>query len=66
MSEGIDKGEDRKGSAKLLGGRISCIVGILFGASASVSSGAVGAALGCVGLFPRREAARDSDYRARR
>jgi hypothetical protein len=32
MSEGIDKGEDRKGLAKLLAGRISCIVGILFGA----------------------------------
>jgi len=29
MSEGIDKGEGRKGAAKLLGGRISCIVGIL-------------------------------------
>jgi hypothetical protein len=52
MSEGIDKGEGRKGAAKLLGGGISCIVGILFGAggilfallgaSANVSSGAVG------------------------
>jgi hypothetical protein len=63
MSEGIDKGEGRKGAAKLLGGRICCIVGILFGAggmlfallgaSANVSSGTVGAAW-------------DSDHRARR
>ena len=61
MSEGIDKGEGRKGAAKLLGGRICCIVGILFGAggilfallgaSANVSSGAVGAALGVLGYF---------------
>jgi hypothetical protein len=61
MSEGIDKGEGRKGTAKLLGGRISCIVGILFGAggilfailgaSANVSAGAVGAALGVLGYF---------------
>jgi hypothetical protein len=61
MSEGIDKGEGRKGAAKLLGGRISCIVGILFGAggilfalaprSANVSAGAVGAALGLLGYF---------------
>ena len=61
MSEGIDKGEGRKGTAKLLGGRICCIVGILFGAggilfallgaSANVSSGAVGAALGVLGYF---------------
>jgi hypothetical protein len=52
MSEGVDKGEGRKGAAKLLGGRISCIVGILFGAggilfallgaSANVSSGPLG------------------------
>jgi hypothetical protein len=58
MSEGIDKGQ---GVAKLLGGRISCVVGILFGAggilfallgaSANVSAGAVGAALGIVGFF---------------
>jgi hypothetical protein len=61
MSEGIYKGEGRKGAAKLLGGRISCIVGILFGAggilfallgaSANVSAGAVGAALGVLGYF---------------
>jgi pilus assembly protein TadC len=54
MSEGIDKGEGRKGAAALLGGRISCIVGILFallGASANVSAGAVGAALGVLGYF---------------
>jgi hypothetical protein len=61
MSEGIDKGEGRKGAAKLLGGRISCIVGILFGAggtlfallgaSVNVSAGAVGAALGVLGFF---------------
>jgi hypothetical protein len=58
MSEGIDKGQ---GVAKLLGGRISCVVGILFGAggilfallgaSANVSAGAVGAALGILGFF---------------
>ena len=61
MSEGIDKGEDRKWLAKLLAGRISCIVGLLFGAggilfallgaSANVSAGAVGAALGILGYF---------------
>jgi hypothetical protein len=32
MSEGIDKGEGRKEAAMLLGGRISCIVGILLDA----------------------------------
>lgn len=61
MSEGIDKDEGRKGLATLLAGRISCIVGILFGAggilfallgaSANVSAGAVGAALGILGYF---------------
>ncbi len=61
MSEGIDKGEDRKWLVKLLAGRILCIVGILFGAggilfvllgaSANVSAGAVGAALGILGHF---------------
>ena len=61
MSDGIDKGEGRKGAAMLLGGRISCSVGILFGsggilfallsASANVSAGAVGAALGVLGYF---------------
>jgi len=52
-------GEGRKWAAELLGGRISCIVGILLGAggilfallgaSANVSAGAVGAALGVLG-----------------
>jgi hypothetical protein len=61
MSEGIDRGEGRKGAAMLLGGRISCIVRILFGAggilfaplgaSANVSAGAVGTALGVLGYF---------------
>jgi hypothetical protein len=61
MSEGIAKGEGRKRAAMLLAGRISCIVGILFGAggiffallgaSANVSAGAVGAALGILGYF---------------
>ena len=61
MSESLDKGEGREGTARLLGGRISCIVGILFGAggilfallgaSANVSAGAVGAALGVLGYF---------------
>src|SRR5215216_1927090 len=61
MSEGIDKGEGRKGATKLLASRISCIMGILFGAggilfallgaSAHVSAGAVGAALGILGYF---------------
>ena len=61
MSEGVDKGEGRKGAAMLLAGRISCIVGILFGAggllfallgaSANVSSGAVGVVLGVLGYF---------------
>jgi hypothetical protein len=61
MSEGVDKGEGREGMAKLLLGRISCVVGLLFGAggilfallgaSANVSAGAVGAALGVLGYF---------------
>ena len=61
MSEGIDNSEGRKEAAKLLGGRISCTVGILFGAggilfallgaSANVSSGVVGVALGVLGYF---------------
>jgi hypothetical protein len=61
MSDGIDKSEGRKGAAMLLGGRIPCIVGILFraggilfallGASANVSSGVVGVALGVLGYF---------------
>jgi hypothetical protein len=61
MSEDVGKNEERTNVAKLLGGRISCIVGILFGAggilfallgaSANVSAGAVGAALGVLGYF---------------
>jgi hypothetical protein len=61
VSEGIDKGEGREGVAKLLVGRISCLVrlllgagGILFallGASANVSAGAMGVALGILGYF---------------
>ena len=51
MSDGIDKSEDRRGAAMLLGGRISCIVGILFRASANVPSGVVGVALGVLGYF---------------
>src|SRR5919112_513336 len=63
MSDDIDKGEGPKGAAMLLGGRISCIVGILFrarqrgilfallGASANVSSGAVGVVPGVLGYF---------------
>ena len=61
MSEGVGKGEGREGTAKLLLGKISCVVGLLFGASgilfallgasANVSAGAVGAALGVLGYF---------------
>ena len=61
MSEDIGKGERREGMAKLLLGRISCIVGLLFGAggilfallgaSANVSAGVVGAVLGILGYF---------------
>ena len=59
MSEGIDKGEGRKGAAALLGAvflglRVRRVGGILFallGASANVSAGAVGAALGVLGYF---------------
>jgi hypothetical protein len=51
MSDGIDKSEGRRGAAMLLGGRISCIVGILFRTSANVSSGVVGVALGVLGYF---------------
>jgi len=61
LSERIGKGDGREGAAKLLGGRISCVVGILLGAggilfallgaSANVSAGAVGAALGILGYF---------------
>jgi hypothetical protein len=61
VSERIDKAEGREEAAKLLGGRISCFVGILsgaggilfalLGASANVSAGAVGVALGILGYF---------------
>jgi hypothetical protein len=60
-SDDVGRGEGREGTAKLLLGRISCIVGLLFGggailfallgASANVSAGAVGAALGILGYF---------------
>jgi hypothetical protein len=53
--------EERANVAKLLGGRICCLVGLLFGAggilfvlmgaSANVSAGAVGLALGVLGYF---------------
>ena len=58
MSEGVSKGER---TAKLLGGRNCCVVGLLYGtggilfallgASANVSAGAVGTALGLLGYF---------------
>ena len=61
MSEGIEREESRKDAARALLARISCILGILFGAggilfalfgaSANVSAGTVGAALGIVGYF---------------
>ena len=57
-SDDVGRGEGREGTAKLLLGRISCIVGLLFGgggilfallgASANVSAGAV---LGILGYF---------------
>ena len=61
MSDDVGKGEGRQDVAKLLFARISCIVGLFFGgggilfallgASANVSAGAVGAALGILGYF---------------
>ncbi len=61
MSEEVGKGDRRADAAKLLGARISCMVGLIFGAGgilfallgagASVSAGAVGAALGVLGYF---------------
>ena len=61
MSEDVGKNEERKDLAALLGARICCLVGLLFGAggilfallgaSANVSAGAVGAALGVLGYF---------------
>jgi hypothetical protein len=60
-SDDVGRGEGREGTAKLLLGRISCIVGLLFGgggilftlfgASINVSAGAVGAVLGILGYF---------------
>ena len=54
-------GASREDQAKLLGGRICCLIGILFGVggivaalfggTANVSIGAVGAALGVLGYF---------------
>jgi hypothetical protein len=61
MGDGIDKGEGGTNAAKLLGARICCVLGVLLGAggilfallgaSANVSAGAVGAALGVLGYF---------------
>ena len=61
MSDDVSSGKGREGTAKLLLGRISCIVGLLFGgggilftlfgASINVSAGAVGAVLGILGYF---------------
>jgi hypothetical protein len=61
MSDDVSRGKGREGAAKLFLGRISCLVGLLFGgggilfallgASANVSAGAVGAALGILGYF---------------
>jgi hypothetical protein len=61
MSEEVGTKEERANLAKLLGGRICCLVGLLFGvggilfallgASANVSAGAVGLALGVLGYF---------------
>jgi len=61
MSEDVSKSEERANVAKLLGGRICCLVGLLLGAgsilfallgaSANVSAGAVGLALGVLGYF---------------
>jgi hypothetical protein len=61
MSEDVGKKEERTNVAKLLGGRICCLAGLLLGAggilfallgaSANVSAGAVGLALGVLGYF---------------
>jgi choline-glycine betaine transporter len=55
------QGEGSRWSAKLLGGRISCAVGLLlgigafvsalFGGGANISAGALGVALGVLGYF---------------
>jgi site-specific recombinase len=61
VSEGTRKEEVRKGAVRALLANVSCIVGLLlgvggilfalFGASANVSAGALGAALGILGYF---------------
>jgi hypothetical protein len=61
MSEEVGTEEQRTDMAKLLGGRICCLVGLLLGvggilfallgASANVSAGALGLALGVLGYF---------------
>ena len=61
MSENVGKGEARSGAAKLLGGRICCLFGLLLGAggilvallgaSYDLSAGALGVALGILGYF---------------
>jgi hypothetical protein len=61
VSEGTRGEEARKGAVTALLANVSCIVGLLldaggilfalFGASANVSAGAVGAALGILGYF---------------
>jgi hypothetical protein len=61
MSEDAGKNEKRAAEAKLLGGRICCLLGLLFGfggilfallgASDNVSAGAMGVALGVLGYF---------------
>ncbi|CAA9466012.1 MAG: hypothetical protein AVDCRST_MAG02-3661 [uncultured Rubrobacteraceae bacterium] len=58
---GQERGAGREQQVMLLGGRISCVLGILlgvggivaalFGGTANVSIGAVGAALGILGYF---------------
>jgi hypothetical protein len=61
VSEGTNREEARKGAVTALLANVSCIVGLLSGAGgilfallgggASVSAGAVGAALGILGYF---------------
>jgi hypothetical protein len=61
LNEGISKDEERAGVAKLLGGRICSLVGLLFGLggvlvallsmSDDVSAGVIGATLGILGYF---------------
>jgi len=61
VSEGIEREATRKDAGRALLARISCLAGLLlgvggilfalFGASANISAGAVGAALGILGYF---------------